>query len=181
MSTSHRMTRRDTEPAVGRDIEAWCGAAKCNRLQEHTIVAMVGLQIVQVRCKICGGTHKFKSAREAVETTSRPRAAGAASGEAVTPRPKPAKPAAGASAAAGPSKAAAAAANAAQVLWQRAMRERNTHNPLPYAPTLQPKAGDVIQHPTFGLGLVEGLLDGKAKILFATGVRLLVVGREATL
>lgn len=181
MSTSHRMTRRDTEPAVGRDIEAWCGSAKCNRLQEHTIMAMVGLQIVQVRCKICGGTHKFKSAREAVEATSRPRATSASSSEAAAPRPKSPKPAASGGTAAGPSKAQVAAANAAQVLWQRAMRERKTYNPLPYAPTLQPKPGDVIQHPSFGLGLVEGLLDGKAKILFATGVRLLVVGRDLAL
>lgn len=178
MSTPHRMTRRDTEPAVGRDIEAWCGSVKCNRLQEHTIMAMVGLQIVQVRCKICGGTHKFKSAREAVESTSKPRAS-SSSGTTSSAQPKAARSSSASSAPAGPSKAAIAAANAAQVMWQRALRERSIHNPAPYSPSLQPKQGEVISHPTFGLGVVEGLVDGKAKILFATGVRLLVVGREA--
>lgn len=171
--TVHRMTRRETEPSVGRDIEAWCGAAKCNRLQEHTIVAMVGLQIVQVRCKICGGTHKFKTVRDAAEAAPRQRAAESAPRSPTAPK----TPKASTSAPSGPSKAEIAAANAAQVMWQRAMRERDVNRAQPYSAAVQVQSGDVVQHAGFGLGVVEGVLDGKAKILFSTGSRLLIVGR----
>jgi hypothetical protein len=172
MSTGHRLTRRDTEPAVGRDIEAWCGAAKCNRLQEHTITAMVGMTVVQVRCKTCGGEHKYKTVREAADgaATKMAKSTQAAGDAPAKTRKVAAKPT-------GPTKAQITASNAAQIMWNRAVKERDRSAALPYAPTLQPAPGQLLEHKLFGLGVVESLTEGKAKVLFVDGSKLLVVGR----
>ena len=43
--------------------------------------------------------------------------------------------------------------------------------------TLEPSAGQLIDHKQFGYGVVDEVLLNKARILFADGYRTLVVGR----
>jgi hypothetical protein len=44
--------------STGGDIDAYC--TKCRLNLEHVVVAMVGGAVVKVKCKTCGGTHRFK-------------------------------------------------------------------------------------------------------------------------
>ena len=45
----------------------------------------------------------------------------------------------------------------------------------PYAPTREYKAGDVIEHPTFGCGIVKSIKDGnKFEVLFQRDVKTLI-------
>jgi uncharacterized Zn finger protein len=48
---------------AGQDIESYCTRCKLNR--DHTIIAMDGADIIKVRCKNCGSTHKFKNPSDA--------------------------------------------------------------------------------------------------------------------
>lgn len=171
MTGLHRLERSSTEPAVGRDVEAWC--AKCGRAMEHTIVAMVGIEVIQVRCRTCGGTHKYKTVREVARAEAEPRAASEgrtektrASGE-KAPRAA-AKP-----------KAEPTEVRAARVVYQRLMAQRDRDSAVAYAVTLEPTAGQVVDHKQFGYGVVDEVLLNKARILFADGYRTLVVGRPA--
>jgi hypothetical protein len=43
---------------AGKSIESYCTKCKLNR--DHTIMAMDGEAVAKVRCKTCGGLHKFR-------------------------------------------------------------------------------------------------------------------------
>jgi hypothetical protein len=163
--TLHRLSRNATQPAVGRDVEAWCN--KCGRGLTHVIVAMVGLEVVRVRCNTCGGEHKYKSTQEAAESSPRQSARVRAP---ATPRQSQSVVA----------KAAAAnqAERATRALYDRAMADRDRATALPYTMALQPKAGQLVDHKLFGYGVVDALYDGKARFLFQDGYKILVTGRE---
>jgi len=167
MTGIHRRALDTALPAVGRDVEAWC--AKCGFALEHVIVAMVGQTVVQVRCRTCGGTHKYKSTREVAAAAAKAgRQPGA--GEAKAPR----APAA--------SKAAkvpqeSAEVRAARALWQRKMATADRARATRYAASIQPMLGELVDHAAFGFGIVEQTMDGKAQFLFEQGYKVLITGR----
>lgn len=166
MSGPHRLSRHDTLPAVGRDTEAWCG--KCGRTLDHVIVAMVGREVVQVRCRTCGGTHRYKHASDvAAGGAARRRTSGDSA----------ARPAAAAKTTAPKSTVEPAELRAARELWRRQMAVRDRATAVRYHTALAPAAGTLLDHAQFGYGLVDTLLDGKARVLFEDGYRILVVGR----
>ncbi|MSQ81504.1 MAG: hypothetical protein EXR77_01110 [Myxococcales bacterium] len=171
MTGLHRRALDAAQPAVGRDVEAWC--SKCAQAMEHVIVAMVGTQIVQVRCKTCVGTHKYKTTTEVAAAA-----------------PKAATKAAAKSATKGTTKAAGATPartskppvespelRAAKSLWQRKMAVLDRAHATSYAASLQPHAGQLVDHATFGYGIVESTTGGKAKCLFEQGYKVLIVCR----
>lgn len=132
---------------------------------EHTIIAMVGLEIVRVKCNTCNSEHKYKSMREAAEAATRtPKAAKTASGS------SPARSRAPATAATPPS-------NAGRMLWQRSMGDRDRAKALPYSPSLVAAPGNMVDHKQFGYGIVDSVLDGKSRVLFEDGYKVLVTGR----
>ncbi len=161
MTGIHRLARDATQPAVGRDVEAWC--SKCGRVLEHIIVAMVGLEVVQVRCRTCAGTHKYKTAREVAKASAEPKRERA---------PKSTKTRAAAAAKEDPIEI-----RAARLVWQRSMAQLDRAKATGYAPTLHPEPGLLLDHATFGFGIVESVGIGKARVLFENGYKLLAVGR----
>jgi len=56
---------------AGDNIASWC--TKCKLNLDHTIVAMDGEQVVKVKCRTCGSTHKFRNPADAPKTRT-PRA-----------------------------------------------------------------------------------------------------------
>jgi hypothetical protein len=167
MSGPHRRRPEDTLPAVGRDIEAWC--SKCARAMEHVILAMAGHQILQVRCRTCGGTHRFKTTAEVAQGSAPKR-------KAVAAAPRPATTSAARTAAPRPA-AEPLELRAARELWRRWMAERDRATAVRYHIGLSPTTGTLLDHGQFGYGVVESLLDGKARVLFEDGYRILVIGR----
>lgn len=145
---------------------------------EHTIVAMVGIEVVQVRCRTCGGTHKYKTLREAARATpSEPRTAARAMDDSdVEDRgersargaaaPRPAKP-----------KAEAPEARAARLMYARQMAQRDLSTAVAYTVRIEPAAGQLIEHKQFGYGIVEEVMTDKARILFEDGYRTLIIAR----
>ena len=152
MNSPHRLRKEDVVPAAGRDIDAWC--TRCKEEMGHTISAMVGTVVAQVRCNTCGSTHKYRSG------TTKATATGS------TPR----------------SRVAAAAATSTAISKARARhRERvaelDASTALAYSPRIQTEAGQLVRHVKFGLGIVAKVADGKALVAFEEGDKLLVVGR----
>ncbi len=166
MTGIHRLSAADVQPAVGRDVEAWC--AKCAQALEHVIVAMVGLQIVQVRCRECSGVHKFKSTKEAAApaTVRKPKAAKSDTPAerskpmmVTAPRPDPPD------------------VRAAKVLWQRRIAAHDRAKAIAYTAAWVAHAGQLVDHKSFGYGIVEKVMDGKAQLLFEAGYKILVTGK----
>lgn len=58
--------------------------------------------------------------------------------------------------------------------WKTAL-EKATGKRVPYAPTARVTAGDVIEHPKFGPGVVLAVEQARANILFESGARKLMV------
>ena len=46
-----------------------------------------------------------------------------------------------------------------------------------YSPKDKYAAGDLVQHPNFGLGIATALKDNKVEVLFEEGAKVLVHGR----
>lgn len=136
--------------SAGDIIEARC--TKCRAVFNHTIVAMVGTRVVRVQCNTCGGQHNYHSPQEEKKTAERSTARRPATGE------KPRRSAA----AAGPSE------------WEGAMAGRDPDSAIPYAMDASFRADALVNHPTFGIGIVTAVIKpNKVEILFRDGRKLL--------
>lgn len=119
------MTEHQIE--AGSSVESQC--KKCKTLTDHYVVVMAGEKISKVECKVCKARHAYAAPKAApkVKTPAAPR----------------------------PKKAALASSKQAQALteqWEKMVSPCS--KPLPYSMERTFEVGDVIEHPTFGLGCV---------------------------
>lgn len=165
--------------AVGSIVESICG--KCNDVMGHTIMAMVGSEIVKVECRICKSQHRYrppartgggkttltmKKGRDGDPVASR-QAAMSQTSRPVAPKGGGRKP-----------SAAMAAAQAALESWQAAMRQRGGETPRPYSMAEAFSAGEFIDHPSFGPGIVKAVVPpDKMDILFEAGIKRLLCNK----
>lgn len=142
---------------VGKDVDAWC--SRCGFMLSHTIEAMVGDTIKRVHCNTCHTQHMYR-AHKPGEGPVAPRASAVASGGEERPR------------------RSSGAGMARPSDFDRYMEGRSTENARSYSPKILFAPGDVVQHPTFGTGIVTGLKDGgKVEMLFREGPKVLIHGR----
>jgi len=145
----------------------------CNELTSHAIVVFVDGAIHKVECCLCKSVHRYKPAViEGAKPVRAKRAAGTG-----TPRAK-----AVSSGVKKTQMASAKAAQDAEVLrhdWQYALNN-TVSTPAPYSMTTVWSMKDVIDHSTFGKGVVIELLPpDKMHVLFYDGARLLKNGMKA--
>lgn len=136
---------------VGGNVDSWCG--RCNLMLAHTVEAMVGDKPARVHCNTCGAQHNYKPFKpgEAPRQVREREERG--------PR--------------GPQPGQARASHYQELLKgrERAMARR-------YSPKETFKPGDLVEHPSFGLGVATALKDAtKIEILFEDGAKVLVHGR----
>lgn len=141
--------------SVTDNVEAKC--TRCNAILNHTIVAMVEGRIVRVKCNTCQGEHNYRTGVVAKKS--------ATASDAV----KKAKTA-GTAAAKGTKKDPAAAERAE---WETISPGFNPDKAAAYAMTGKFRMNSLVQHPSFGLGIVKKVLIGKVEILFKDGIKLL--------
>lgn len=124
----------------------------------HTIVAMVGEQIVKVECNTCHGIHKYHPPKEAkAQAAPRVRSTG---GTAAAPRREKRDP------------AAEAAAE-----WEALQSSIDPDRAVPYDMNAPCRAKSLISHPLFGLGIVQKITSpNKMEVLFKDGRKLLRCG-----
>lgn len=133
-------------PRVGLEISAYCG--KCKEERTHVIAAMDGEVVRRVTCSMCGSTHNYK-------VKPAPAAEGATAGAAATPTKRRA------------SSRRTKEANAYSIDPKRPVKSYDMNNIF--------SAGDVINHPKFGLGAVETALPpNKIEVRFQEGKKMLL-------
>lgn len=140
--------------AAGDIVESLC--TRCRKVLNHTIVALVGEKIVRVECNTCKGTHNYHPVKDA-------RTPVAAAG----PQQK----------AAATRKAKADPDAAAREEWAALRPSMNPLQAIPYDMNGTYRVRNLVQHPVFGLGVVQLLLPpNKMDVLFNTGKKRLRCG-----
>jgi hypothetical protein len=136
--------------SAGDVIEAHC--TRCRTLMNHTIVAMVGVRVVRVQCNTCNGVHNYKEAKPAkvpAERSTSPK-------QAAAPRASRKDPGA-----------------ADRQEWIALSPNMQRERAKPYTMTGSYKVKDLVEHPLFGLGVVQRVVANKVEILFEQGRKLL--------
>lgn len=134
-------------PKVGGDILAYC--SKCQGEFSHVVVSMIDKKPAKVQCKMCKGNHNFKrigdTRSKSMSRSSTPSSA--------------------------PRKKTVLAAD----YWQEQMDLQKGKPLIPYSPKQTFKKTDVINHPSFGVGIVEEVkIDKKIVVIFRGGEKILV-------
>lgn len=136
--------------AVGQEIICYCSS--CDLDLRHVIVAHKSGNtgpIAKVRCNTCKKTHSYrnKPGEKGASTALKKESA---------PREKP-------------------RIIPLEVEWREQLSSAQGKPSLPYAPTKEYKLGDVIEHPTFGCGVVRTMKDGnKFEVLFQRDIKTLI-------
>ena len=162
--------------AVGSIIESICG--KCNDVMGHTIMAMVGTEIIKVECRVCHSVHRYRPPVRVGKGKSTVTMKKGRDGEPVSSRQATI---AKSTRSTMPKSAAArvSAAAAAQKAWQSAMHKRDGETPRAYAMKESFAAGEFIEHSLFGRGEVTALVPpDKMDVLFEEGTKRLLCGKS---
>lgn len=133
---------------VGGEIDGYC--TKCRLTLAHTILAMVGTKVAKVKCNTCGGEHALRAAPGA----SSPRATRS-----------------------GKKAARVTKAEKVVVSFEQRLAEKDAGSAQPYSARMLYKEGALLQHPTFGLGIVTAVRQDKIDVDFKASQKTLVHGR----
>jgi hypothetical protein len=132
---------------VGGDIDAWC--TRCKLVLGHTILAMVGTRAARVRCNTCQGEHNFKAAAaEPKKGSWEPK---------VDRDRRLAKP--------------------VVTSWEALLAKKDVTRARRYSLRERFETDDVLDHPTFGIGLVQEVTGDKMRVAFKADTKLLVHGK----
>ncbi len=132
---------------VGGDIDAWC--TRCKMLLGHTILAMVGERAARVRCNTCQGEHNYKAGPgEAKKGSWEPK---------VDRERRLAKP--------------------TVTSWEALLAQKDLSRARRYSAKERFVQDDVVDHPVFGIGLVQEVTGDKMKVAFKADTKLLVHGK----
>ena len=138
-----------TKLKAGSTVDSWC--TKCKLVLAHTVEAMVGGKVTRVHCNTCRGQHAYRATAPG---------AGAKSEGRKTPARKAVE--------------AAPKRNEYEIL----LRGRTAASARPYATTERFAPGELINHASFGLGIVVAARDGaKIDVQFPDGPKVLLHGR----
>jgi hypothetical protein len=123
---------------------------RCKLLLVHVIETMTAEKIGRVHCKTCGGQHAYRKNPPGKRTSS---------GATAIRRPE--------------------VASGSATTYEALLRGRTVANALPYSQSARFKVGDLISHPSFGVGAITGARDSfKIEVVFADRPRMLVHGRS---
>ncbi|RQW87994.1 MAG: hypothetical protein EHM79_06635 [Geobacter sp.] len=142
---------RITKLSAGNIIEASC--TRCRATLNHTIVAMVGEKVVRVECNTCHGVHNYRGPVEKKEKTSSQAA--------------PKKPSV-------PRQPKKDPGISEMEEWEALKPTFDLTQATPYDMDRKYRANELINHSTFGLGIVKtNIPPKKMEVLFELGKKLL--------
>jgi hypothetical protein len=148
---------------VGGEIDAFCN--KCQLNLAHTILAMVGSKVVKVKCNTCDSEHHYRGQQPLEKAQSFAAPKKSSSG--------------GASKSASRSSSSVVKVNKLEVAWDDAFKGKDVTKARKYSPKEPFKVEDVVNHPTFGLGLVVAVRDEKIDVVFKLGEKTLIHAKGA--
>lgn len=136
--------------SAGDTIETRC--SRCDRVLNHTIVAMVGEKIVRVECSTCITTHAYHPAK--------PTTSGATQKKVTAPRKSKSDPDA-----------------EARAEWAALQPSLDPSQAVPYDMNRVYRVNNLLFHPNFGLGIVRLVIQpNKIDVLFQDGKKRLRCG-----
>jgi len=155
----------DPTKTAGDDVESRC--LKCKAVTNHTIIAMTGDTIAKVECRGCGGRHNYRAPepeKKKAATTLRRR-----NGTIMLDSQGQPKESTGTST--GGRKISKGAVN-----FEALLKNKNVGAATPYAIDATLSHGILVDHTTFGLGVVTAIMPpNKAQVTFQEhGPKLLV-------
>ncbi|PTL80978.1 hypothetical protein [Vitiosangium sp. GDMCC 1.1324] len=148
-----------TQHKVGGEVDAFC--TRCRLTLAHTILAMVGTKIARVRCNTCNGDHAFRSAPGTTDRPSPSASRSSSGGTGGTRAPR----------------ASRSSEEKVIISFEEQLAGKDIANAPRYSPKDTYQMDQVIQHPTFGLGLVTAVRGDKVDITFKSETKTLVHGR----
>lgn len=141
---------------------AYCGSCKMDLVA--TIVAKVGSKIVKVQCNTCKKERAYKAPKGVTEPGQTPTAT-------TTTRKR--------KAAVSEEELASHKAVAIETEWKRLLGEASKAARVKYTPKAKLGLGDIVEHPSFGEGVVMRIAHpDKAEIIFKNDVKLLIHSRS---
>ncbi len=118
---------------------------KCKDVTNHTIVAMVDDKPAKVECNTCNGIHKYRSPTAKKATAKKKTTA-----------------------------TKAAKINKIETEWEDLVQGADPETATKYSMKMSVKNGDILNHPTFGLGRVITITKpNKMEVFFRDGAKLL--------
>ncbi|MBL8919298.1 MAG: hypothetical protein JNJ54_10585 [Myxococcaceae bacterium] len=138
---------------VGGEVDAHCN--KCELNLAHTILAMVGTSIKRVQCNTCGSQHMFRGQQplQKVASFAAPRKPSAPR----TPR-----------------------SQVVTIGFDELLKGKDLTKAKKYSIRETFKVDDVVDHPTFGFGIVSAVRTDKVDITFKAEVKTLAHGKTGT-
>ena len=121
---------------------------KCKMLLGHTILAMVGSKPARVRCNTCQGEHNFRAS----ELSPRKKFELASEREARERKP-------------------------VVTTWEALLAAKDVSRARRYSAKERFASDDVVDHPVFGIGLVQAVRGDKITVAFKADVKTLVHGK----
>lgn len=140
----------------GNAVEGYC--TECKKDTVHTVLQVEGLQIRSVRCEKCSGEGPFLMPRARTKAGLREVAAKRKS---VTPKRTRRKP-----------------EDPAQT-FRKLVQGKDIQDAPKYNTKIQIGVGDLVKHPSFGLGVVSEMTGpNKATITFEDGPRTMMCNKK---
>lgn len=119
--------------------------SKCKEATNHTIVAMVGDKVARVVCNVCGSSHNHRGTTAPKVRNDKVRS---------TAQPRKTR---------------------SQAQWENLMAAADKESAIPYNMKTPVKTGNIINHPSFGLGqILSTTRPNKMEIIFEQGIKLLL-------
>lgn len=158
---------------AGQDIDAHC--SRCKLVLAHVIIAVDGTKVARVECKTCRTIHAYRAGRAGAAARDK----NGGSSEGVVSKSKSSRSSATPrTSSAGGKRNTSKAKIATQNSYDQLMRGIDISHAEKYRATRSWTEGDVINHITFGLGLVTRVLSTeKVEVLFPSEAKILVHGR----
>jgi len=140
--------------SAGDIIDARC--TRCRDILNHRIVAMVGDKVVRVECNTCGGVHNYYPP-PALKPVKTPGGSSASRTSTTTPRTPKKDP-----------------QQADRDEWLSLRSHMKLDRAIIYNMNTKFSVDDVVDHPTFGFGVVKlTIAPNKMQVLFEDGIKLL--------
>jgi len=141
----------------GSPIDAYC--TNCKSDTSHIVLDVDGVQVREVRCESCDATGEFRTPK------AKTRALKAAIKRKTVPPP--------------PRKRTRKKVQTPEEIYQNMIKGLDLTTAMPYSIKTELNIGDLVDHPKFGVGIVETIADiQKAKIVFEDGERVMVCNRK---
>jgi hypothetical protein len=136
-----------TQLSVGKETVTHCGKCKLNLA--HMIVTMKDtITPYKVECKTCRSTHIFRSSAPKSTSSSTSKSSVKTKSVKVT---------------------------SVHQEWEQMMKSHEKNPVIPYKMSTTFQLGDVMSHPTFGDGVVQGKFSNeKIEVIFASDIKTLI-------